>query len=181
MRTIVLICLMMVAGSLVAGTTLYRWVDEQGRVHYSDTPQADAAAVEIANPMTFDASAGIRPEPQTDTTSTDRRTPAKERFAGYDSVGISAPAEEQVLWNIGAVLTVTLSVRPALRPGHSVRVTYDGTPVADWPNTAITHQLRDVYRGTHVLSVSVVDAGGTEVATGQPVTFYVKQSSILNR
>ena len=55
MRIIVLIGLMMAAGTLLAGTTLYRWVDDQGRVHYSDQPQPQAEEIEVAEPATFSA------------------------------------------------------------------------------------------------------------------------------
>lgn len=179
MRITLLIALMMAAGTLVAGTTLYRWVDDQGRVHYSDQPQPQAEAVEIADPATFKS---VKPqqrqaEPAAETGET---LPVEETFPGYDSVRITAPKPDQVLWNLGSVLTVNISLQPSLEPGHSVQVFYNGKEVEDWPKRAFSHQIANVYRGTHTVSVSISDASGKQIATGDAVTFYVKQTSILN-
>ncbi len=180
---IVLISLMMVAGSLVAGTTLFRWVDDQGRVHYSDQPQPQAEEIEVAEPATFNNREANRarqqptlrnPAAQTET------SPARDSFAGYEHVAVTAPTAEQVLWNLGSILTVNLKVRPALKPEHKFRVTYDGREIKDWPASATSYQVRDVYRGTHTVAVSIVDGGGKVLASGDPVTFYVKQTSAQN-
>ena len=42
------------------GTTTYRWVDAQGVVHYSDTPQPGAETLQIQPAQTFSAT-GHRP------------------------------------------------------------------------------------------------------------------------
>ena len=67
---------------------LYRWVDAQGVVHYSDTPQPGAEKVHIAPAQTYPAppapAASAAPRPR-------RRPPA----SAYQSCAITQPAPEQ--------------------------------------------------------------------------------------
>ena len=83
-----------------------------------------------------------------------------------------------MLWNIGAKLTVRLGIQPQLQSTHRIVVRYDGLPVANWPFGATSHQLEEVYRGTHTVSATVTDAGGKVLARGPTVTFHVKQTSV---
>ncbi len=168
----------MITATAVAGTKLYRWVDENGRVHYTDRPQPQAEEVVIGEPTTFEAP--VPATPRRPAVQAEPGEPQATTFSGYNSVGVTLPTPDQVLWNIGAVLTVTLSVQPPLQTGHRIEVTFNGEPVGDWPPGATSHQIQDVFRGTHTIGVSVLDAGGGEVAVGTPVTFHVKQSSALN-
>lgn len=161
----------------VAGaTSLYRWVDEQGRVNYSDRPREGAEVVEIESPTTHTPPAAATAPPLR------RPAPATTEAATktYQSVSIQSPTSDQVLWNIGGVLTVTLSISPKLHEGHKVVVRYDGAVVEDWPPQATAHAINDVYRGTHTVAAEVTDANGKVMIAGQPVTFHVKQTSVLN-
>ncbi len=179
MRAITLIFIAIVAANTAAATELYRWVDEQGRLHYSDRPVEGAETVTLGTtpaPARAPApAAASRPAPpRPDPAAAEQTAPV-----AYKSVGILSPAEDEVLWNIGSVLTVKVDVQPGLQPGHRIVVRYNGQTVADWPAEATTHQITEVYRGTHTVAVSVIDAGGNPLAASEPVTFHVKQTSIL--
>ncbi|MBT8135629.1 MAG: DUF4124 domain-containing protein [Gammaproteobacteria bacterium] len=177
MRTIVLIFII-IASAATAETTLYRWVDEQGRVHYSDRPRAEAEQVQIREPMSYTER---RPQaPPADVPDAQRNVESTASFAGYNSVGVNSPTEDQVLWNIGGTLPVTLSVQPQLQQGHSIQVYFNGAQAADWPAASTSYTLENIYRGTHTLAVSIVDGSGNEIAVSEPVSFHVKQSSTLN-
>lgn len=178
MRITLLICMMIAASTLLAGTTLYRWVDEQGRVHYSDQPQPNADEIEVVDPMSFDP--GTREQASPPVQEPKPELSADKAPATYNFVGITAPTPDQVLWNIGGVLSVNVAVQPSLVFGHRIVVKYDDEEIDDWPSNSKKHEIRNVFRGTHTVSVSVTDRSGEEVATGTPVTFYVKQTSVLN-
>ena len=64
--------------------------------------------------------------------------------SGYESLEVASPSAEETLWNIEAILTVTLALTPALKPGHQVRVYFDGTPQMVG---GTSFQLQEVYRG----------------------------------
>jgi hypothetical protein len=152
----------------------YRWVDENGVVHYSDKPQPGAEEVELES-----APAVSTPPP--------RRTPASRRTAegeqasdaavGYDTLEIASPAAEETLWNLGGVLNVSLDLQPALKQGHQLRVYFDGNPQL---LNSTQFQLQEVYRGVHNLQAEVLDENGELLIRSQPNRFYVQQTTIIN-
>ncbi len=152
----------------------YTWTDETGVVHYSDRPQPGARVIDLGKTS--------RPRPRrTPDTAADSSSQAGEEAAeppqtGYSTLEISSPAPEETLWNIGATLTVTLNLAPALRPGHQVRVYFDGTPQVV-PGTSF--QLEEVYRGVHNLQAEVIDETGKLIIRSVPNRFYVQQNSLL--
>lgn len=154
----------------------YKWIDEDGVVHYSDRPEPGAEQV------TLSASKPARRTPPPTAASTaapSEAAPAEPaRPFRYESLSVVAPGAEETLWNIEGVLNVSLAVSPALQPGHRVRVYFDGTPQ---PATGTSFQLQEVYRGTHNLQAEVLDASGTLMIRSAPIRFYVQQTSILRQ
>jgi hypothetical protein len=97
----------------------------------------------------------------------------------YRSIEISSPADQEVLWNIGAQLTVQVQFQPALQPGHRYDLIYDGQP-RNLTATATRVVLPDVFRGTHTLTVVVTDGSGVVLQRSGARTFTVQQTSIQN-
>ena len=181
MRAIILICLGIVVLNPAVAAELYRWVDDQGRIHYSDRPAEGAEVVKLdTGPSTPPPAAPARAPAASTRPAPPRPEPGADTFVAYTSVGVLSPQQDQVLWNIGGQLTVRVGVQPQLQETHRIVVRYDGRPVEDWPFGATSHQLSDVYRGTHTVSATVTDAGGNVLLSSQPVTFHVKQTSVLN-
>lgn len=151
--------------------TLYKWVDEEGTRHFSDQPHPGAEVIELQGAQTFEAPPVPAP-----------RAPGESDAAAfrYDSLVIVAPRGGQTLWNIEGNLNVALSLVPRLRPGHEVRVFYDGNLVERTPEGSLSFTLPSVYRGTHTLRATAVDAAGKMLAESELVTFYVHQTSIIN-
>jgi hypothetical protein len=171
MRTFISLIAVLVAGAVMAQA--YTWVDEDGIVHYSDRPEAGATEIQLpqhARPSRRLAPVATRPAPRQDD-SADQGKPFS-----YDSIAISSPAPEETLWNIGGVLNVTLSVQPSLRPGHRVRVYFDGK---EQMVTGSSFQVQEVYRGVHNLQAEVLDETGKLMGRSQPNRFYVQQNTIV--
>lgn len=170
-------CLVLVGLSVVAaaasGTEVYRWVDEDGVVHYSDSPHPGAQKIEIAEPTTMPAYRRPDSAQRTPPTNGESQPPAP----GYQSLSIVQPAAEETLWNIEGRLTVQLGLQPALKPGDRVRVYFDGEPKEV---TGLQFQLEEVYRGAHNLQAEVVNEAGTLMIRSEPIRFYVQQTSIQN-
>lgn len=152
---------------------VWRWVDENGVVHFQDRPRPGAEKVELKGPQTFTA-------PPVAPRRTEPEAPAQPEAApGYTGFRIVAPAQGETLWNIGARLPVQLQLEPGLRPGHRLQLYLDGQRRDDIPQ-ATQFVLSEVYRGEHQLRGSIVDSQGREVASTETVTFYVQQASIQN-
>lgn len=160
----------------VAFAQIYKWVDEDGVVHYSDqpTPGSERIYLEQDAPR----SRPVRSRERTTPRPRDAQPAAEpaQPFA-YQSLSFSSPVPEQTLWNIGGTLNVSLSLSPALRDGDQVILFFDGEPRTI---RGLGTQLEEVWRGAHNLQAQVVDANGNMMIRSQPMRFYVQQTSILN-
>jgi len=173
-RTIFILLALLVAAGAFADA--YTWTDENGIVHYSDKPHPGATLIELGE------SSAARPRPTTRpgaTASTPGSDGAQDapQASGYQSLEITSPAAEETLWNIEATLNVTLALTPELKPGHQVRVYFDGTPQMVG---GTRFRLEEVYRGVHNLQVEVIDGTGKLIIRSRPSRFYVQQNAVRN-
>lgn len=174
-KRIALLFALALFASAAAHAQAYKWIDEDGTVHYSDRPRPGAEQIEL------DRSETRRPR------STRRRTAVNPAAASddaaeessqfrYESLTVESPASEETLWNIEGVLNVTLALTPALQPGHRVRVYFDGNPR---PVEGTFFQLTEVYRGAHNLQAEILDEAGTLMIRSVPSRFYVQQTTVF--
>jgi len=151
----------------------YKWIDEDGIVHYSDRPHEGAELIQLPRddrPRT----AAQRPAP----TSTQRPAPEQQADTnGYQSLSVTSPGSEETLWNLEGSLNVTLNLLPGLRPGHRIRVYFDGQPRLV---TGTSFQIEEVFRGTHNIQAEVLDPTGKLMIRSETNRFYVQQTSVLN-
>ena len=179
MRTKLLACLALLAFSGAVLAQAYKWVDEDGVVHYSDRPVPGAERVELPRynkPSSSRAAPRTTPRSRPGTTATvpTDSAPQQQPFA-YSELAVASPAAEETLWNIEGVLNVTLSVQPALQPGHQVRVYFDGEPQIV---SGTSFQLQEVYRGVHNIQAEIVNESGQLMIRSLPNRFYVQQNSV---
>lgn len=151
-------------------TTVYRWVDAQGVVHYSDQPHPNAQKLEIRGAQTFSelppqSSAGTAPE------QAQPSAPA----AAYQSCAIAQPTDQQSLMNVNQT-TAVVQTSPALRAGDQVHLFVDGKQIAG-SGTSFTFS---VFRGQHSVQAVIEDSTGQIVCETNNVTFFVHQPSIRN-
>jgi len=168
---LVLLGLLVAAGAFAEA---YTWTDADGIVHFSDRPEPGAKRIELGE------SKSSRPRPTTAAVPTsgnagDEQAAAPQPFS-YESIDIASPASEETLWNIEGVVNVSLAITPALKPGHQVRVYFDGTPQT--VNSA-SFQLEEVWRGVHNLQAEVIDETGTLMIRSRPSRFYVQQNTVF--
>jgi hypothetical protein len=153
-----------------AAKEAYRWVDEDGVVHYSDRPREGAEVVQLPS-----ANVATLRVPGPSSRSPDQEEQADEQDSGYASIEIVSPRAEETLWNIEGVLTVSVALEPRLRPGHQVRAYFDGEMQ---PVNGTNFQIQEVWRGVHNIQVEVVDATGKVMIRSQPSRFYVQQNTV---
>lgn len=172
MRTI-LFTLLSLATAVAGAATVYRWVDDNGVIHFSDQPHENAQKVQLKAPQTYSA-----PKPQpTRTPATP--SPRTEESPTYSNCGFSEPVNDQMFMNTSTV-TAGVSLQPQLRPGDQLIVTLDGQRVPGVPAEGGQFTISPVDRGTHSLQLVVQDGEGKPVCQSASVTFHVHQPSVLN-
>jgi hypothetical protein len=162
--------------TLVGGVAMaqaYRWVDEDGVVHYSDRPHEGAEQIVLPKPNTI--TVPRRPAPARQTDARTEEPSAAEAFR-YTSFEIASPQSEETLWNIEGVLNVSLDVAPGLQAGHQVRVYFDGEPQTV---NGTSFQIQEVWRGEHNLQAEVLDETGAMLIRTPAIRFYVQQNTII--
>jgi hypothetical protein len=89
---------------------------------------------------------------------------------------VSPAIDETVHSNTGSIRVIVEDVPRGLQ----LQPVLDGEVISE-PAADPVFYLHDVARGTHELTVKVVDAGGREVTRTSPVTFHVWHASRLFR
>ncbi|MGI9224001.1 MAG: DUF4124 domain-containing protein [Woeseiaceae bacterium] len=167
----ILFVLCLLAATIAPAEEAYRWVDEDGVVHYSDRPRDGAEQIQLPTPNVTATRQLTRPA-----TAPAGDEPAEEPAAvRYDSLEIVSPAAEETLWNIEGVLSVSVALSPGLQPGHQVRAYHNGQMA---PVSGTSFQLQEVWRGVHNIQVEVVDDTGKLMIRSKPNRFYVQQNTV---
>lgn len=170
MRTLAftLLCL---ACSLALAATVYRWVDENGVVHYSDQPHPNAEKVHVKEPQTYRESNPLAAP----------AAPSPDGGGGggptYRGCSIAQPADNEDLANPDS-LVVVVRTDPSLRPGDQVFVTLDGQALNEGRPTGAQFTISPVDRGQHTLQAAVKDADGALMCQAPPITYNVQQASV---
>lgn len=174
MRLFIAASILLATGTVLAQA--YRWVDENGVVHFSDRPAPGAEQIEL--PRDTRTASQQRSRAATAPAQSAREQQAEAPAFKYESLAIASPEAEQTLWNIEGVLDVSLALRPALQDGHQVRVYFDGKRQTVG---SASFQIQEVWRGVHNLQAEVVDAKGKLMIRSVTNRFYVQQNTIAPR
>lgn len=174
MRTFITLLAALAAGTVLAQA--YKWVDENGVVHYSDVPTEGAVQIQLPADGRRPQRPAYTPPVQSQVAATESEAAAPAVF-NYESIEIVAPAPEETLWNIEGVLNVALRINPALRPEDRVRVYFDGE---EQMVNGTNFQIQEVYRGVHNIQAEIVDSTGRLMGRSLTNRFYVQQNSIAS-
>lgn len=163
--------------SAAQATPVYRSVDAQGNVTFSDRPVGEKVDVGTVNTI-----------PGQPRETNDRRAPpdaaieaeadAASSFTAYQRLTIAAPGNEATLPTGAAGDTkVRVAVTPELRETDKLRIVLDGE-VSGPARHATTFSVTELVRGEHTLRAEVVDSEGRVRQRSAPVTLYVQRASV---
>ncbi len=164
---IVIVSLLM---SLAAYAQIYRWVDSNGNVHFSDRPHKGAEKIELPEVQTFSPPPVPESKPPAEEDDTDASS-------YYTSVKITQPESEATLRDNQGMVSVLVNLQPNLRVGDSLQLLYDGNPLGS-PQTTTAFILNNVYRGSHTVSVQVLDSKGNVVTQSESITFFMHRPRV---
>ncbi len=159
---------------------MWKWTDANGVVHYSDIPAPGAVQMGVSvsqgQPSSAPpASRGAGEGGSYDEGGSSGASPASDQT--YTSLEIVSPEAGATYFEADSVVPVQISPSPGLAAGDSVYLYLDGKRVGNSDN-ALGYTLQNVERGEHSLASAIFDAQGNEKIRSQPVTFYMKQTTI---
>jgi hypothetical protein len=145
---------LLLCSAIVSAGEIYKRVDKDGNVHYSDAPHDGAEKIEV-QPITtvpaFRAPAG--------TSQTEYQPTAT---ASKMTVTISSPANDSAFHDAQGNISVKVKVQPELFDNLLV-IKLDGKEVSKGQETSTL--LKNLDRGTHQLSAEVVDKSGKVISS----------------
>lgn len=169
-RILILLCAMALAG--LARAEIYKYVDEDGSVVFTDQPPTDdAKPADLPGLSVIEASKPLSvPRPPG---TAGKRGPGP----AYPDLAIASPRPDENVRGTGNMLSLRLTSSEPLREGDKLMVYLDGREQGAFSGFAV--DLKDIPRGEHQVSARIVGPDGQEQASAGPVTFYMRQHSQL--
>jgi hypothetical protein len=153
---------------------IYRWVDKDGIVHYSDQPGSDKAElISVIEPNAYEAQDAAQ-----EAAASGRDPDEGDEEPGvspYGSLAITSPEPDQVFFGADVAVSAAATLDGTLRPDHSVVFFLNGNRQ---PAQSLTTEFTNLARGTYFLRAAIIDQNGDPVITSQQTTFHVRAPSI---
>lgn len=151
----------------LGATDVYRSVDKDGVVHYSDQPPApDAKPLKLPPVQVMDP-VHIAPERS-------RRVVPAPRFR----LSLVSPAADETFRGDDRRIPVSVRLDLPLPAGHGLLYLLDGRAQNTAPTRALSFTLENAERGEHLVSVLAVDETGREVQRTPPVIVHMKPPAL---
>jgi hypothetical protein len=158
-----------------ASQEIWRWVDKNGTVHFSDQPGApNAELITVLEPNASDSGSGDEESSAAVATVGSAPEEAPDVLP-YDQLSIVSPPPDEVFFGSDATVSVQAELQGTLRPDHSVVFFLNGNRR---PADGLSMELSGLARGTYFLRASILDQRGNAVISSQQTTFHVRQPSI---
>lgn len=147
----------------IAAETVYKTTKPDGSAEFSDRKSKDSEEIKVRKPTTYTA-----PRlPALD-------LPRKKLSPTFNyTLNITEPAKDATITGQSDV-AVSVSIQPGLKAGfgHQIRYQLAGQSVV---SSNSTETFKNVNRGTHNLTVSIVNSQGEVVSPVASSTFHMKR------
>lgn len=164
-------CLM----ALPVSAEVFTYLDAQGNRVFTDQPgSGNAKRVPLAPSNRMSAN----PTGATPLTST-KKTDPKPLFH-YDMLRVLVPDPDATVRSSAGELIVSVTSEPGLQHGHRYRLLLDGKPTAE-PGPSPVFALNNIDRGTHNLSVEILDEHGRTVERTANQPFHMLRISLAQK
>ena len=180
--TYLLFSALLLTSATASAQKLYKIVDENGRVTYTDKkPSSDKTYQELTvEPSKPDPQAVKKARANKQRRQQKQNSPITPlRFRGYKAIDIVSPSNDQNILQDQQTVTVKLALTPELQAGHQVQLLFDGRSI-EKPSRSLNFVLTELERGSHNIKVQVLDTAGTVIANSDPVTIHVRRHTANN-
>ncbi|WP_279145865.1 DUF4124 domain-containing protein [Photobacterium carnosum] len=169
--------LLTAASAAVATTTIYSWTDDNGVVHFSDTPgtqQANTVELSVTEVQqniqttVIDSNQADNIELISITTDTELPLPAA-------TVSLLAPVHQQTIRSNDGDIKVRAVSNRKLNKKLQAQLVIDGK-INGTPQTDLTWQLTNIDRGSHQIQIQLLN-NGKILASSESITVYLHRVS----
>jgi len=149
---------------------IYRWVDKEGKIHFSDTavPGTSEIKVKESNLLSTGTVQGITLN-QSDADNKSN----KDAPLSYQAT-ITSPENDQALRSNNGNIDIHVSIEPAKKNKQTLQLYLDGKKLGS-PQISPIIRAQNIDRGTHQVQVELLDKDGKELAKTQIVTVHLQR------
>jgi len=152
-----------------ANAEVYKSINADGDVIYSDVPTQGAKPVEMPELPTYTPvplpAAPVAPA-----------TKVKAAEDAYSKFSLAGPKNEETILYTAGNVNVSVTLEPALQveKGHRIEYFLDDQPQGK-PVASLSTSFLNVDRGTHTVSAAVIDESGKVIIKTKPATIYIRR------
>lgn len=155
-----------------ASAEVYKTVDKQGRVTYTDTPPAKTTPKAVELPS-------INTMPGTQATAIPSSDNSQPPATADYQLEITNPSNGTTLLPEERSVNISVNLNPALGEGMQLAYYLDGTLIEQTTQLGIS--LNEPPRGEHKLSAAVLDDEGKTLVQSQTVTIVVMRPMLQKK
>ncbi|QUE88314.1 DUF4124 domain-containing protein [Pseudomonas sp. SCA2728.1_7] len=159
--------------SLQASAEVFTYTDAQGNRVYTDQPRSNAKRVPIATSNRMSANPAAAP------INTAKKSTEQPLFH-YDMLRILVPEPDATIRSSAGEIIVSVTSEPGLQRGHRYRLLLDGQATGE-PGLSPVFPLSNIDRGSHNLSVEILDADGRTVERTANQPFHMLRISLAQK
>jgi len=167
--------LLSLSSSLTTATEMkiYRWVDQEGKVHFSDTAAPGTAEIEVKNNNLLSTENKKRVLTNLPTVADEShdKTPIS-----YQAT-ITSPEDDKALRSNNGSIDIHVSTTPAKTNTQTLQLYLDGKKLGS-PQLSPIIQAQNINRGTHQVQVELLDKNGKTLTKTQIVTVHLQRITI---
>ncbi|MCX7117539.1 MAG: DUF4124 domain-containing protein [Legionellales bacterium] len=146
-------------------STIYKWTDSNGSVHFSDKPYPGAEEIKLPVVQSYSSPKNAQEKQKT-------QIMPIEATQSYERVSIAQPEDQSTIRNPQGYVPVIIELSPTLRKNDEVQMILDGAPLGA-PQKATVFALKELLRGSHTIAIQVLDSKGNVLTSSQPITIYM--------
>jgi len=150
-----------------ASGDIYTWVDETGRVQFSDRAGDGSTPVHSKSISVHSAKGASASSSEDDE--------AQANLGPYEAFEIASPEPNATLRPAEPNIPISLLIDPPLEHDHQIQIDLDGSTIGVDRSYGTQLSLTGLTLGTHVVRARVIAASGEVIAETSPVTFHVRK------
>jgi len=156
--------------TFAAQADVYRSVDKQGNVIFSDTSTDNAEKIELQESYIY------TPPVIIDEADDELPSPLVEMAVPDYSIVITSPSQNEAIRENAGNITITIAVTPALNTerGDKLIFSLDGLLKSETQD-ANSYTFTNVDRGSHIAVVSIVDKTGKVMKASKSILFHLQR------
>ena len=161
--------------ALPTSAQVFTYVDPQGNRVFTDQPKpGNATRVPLVKSNRMAAN------PTSAAPSSAEDSPEVKAPFHYDLVRILVPEPDATIRSNAGEIIVSVTSEPGLQRGHRYRLLLDGQPTAE-PGLSPVFPLSNIDRGSHTLSVEILDEQGRIVERTASQPFHMQRTSLAQK